>query len=284
MEIFELPEGFAGQDVEHVFDLDISEFEALDIDDDLDFSFETEQKRFINPGKKKITSKPIKYRNALQLAKQIGDIKKEDRFFIFLDGNFVFGDFIEAWIVQNQYNVLEMTISTLSMSENNVDSLGNLLHGDYVQKLNIIVSDYFFAHERRDLVPYLYQELDIDNKFQLAVARVHTKVCLLKTECGKKIIIHGSANLRTSGNVEQIVIECDEDLFDFNIQWHQEIIETYKTINKSVGGKYLWQVDQVDLKNTTKNEKQGLPPNPAQPKLDGQALQQGVRHRGNGAW
>ena len=287
MDLFEIPqEDMFDQDV---FDIDIAEFEGLDMDDDLDFSFETEQKRFINPGKKKITSKPVKYRNALQLAKQIGDIEKEDRFFIFLDGTFVFGDFIEAWIIQNQYNVLEMTISTLSMSENNVDSLGNLLHGDYVQKLNIIVSDYFFAHERRLLVPYMYQELDIDNKFQLAVARVHTKICLPETECGKKILIHGSANLRTSGNVEQIVIECDEDLFEFNDQWHQEIIEKYKTINKSVGGKELWQVDQVHIKDLTPEKKQPQARKQAQQRPEEnmshqETFQKTHRFKGKGAW
>lgn len=236
---------------EDVFDLDVSEFEGLPNLDDLDFSFDTEKKRYINPGKKQTSTRPVKYRNAMQLAKEIGHIFRDDRYFIYLDGLFVFGDFIEAWIVQNNYNVQEMTISTLSLSENNVDSLANLIHGDYVQKLNMIVSDYFFSHERRQLIPYMYQELDIDNKFQLAVARVHTKICLMKTECGREIIIHGSANLRTSGNVEQIVIEADSDLYKFNDDWHKEIIEKYKTIKKSVGGESLWGQDQKTGETTT---------------------------------
>lgn len=252
------------------FDIDIAEFEGLDGIDELDFSFETEQKRYINPGRKKITSKPVKYRNAVQLAKQIGNIKRDDRFFIFLDGLFVFGDFIEAWIINNNYNVLEMTISTLSLSENNVDSLKTLLDKDYLQSLNMIVSDYFFSHEKRGLIPYMYQELDVDNKFQLAVARVHTKICLIKTECGREIIIHGSANLRTSGNVEQIVIETDQDLYRYNDNWHKEVIEKYKTINKSVGGEALWGQDQADSNQLTHIEN-GLPEiKKVQPKHVGQ--------------
>jgi hypothetical protein len=86
----------------------------------------------------------------------------------------------------------------------------------------------------------MYKELDYDNRFQFAPARVHTKVCLIKTECGKNIIIHGSANLRTSGNVEQIVIECDPVLFAYNYEWHHDILERYKTIKKTVSGSYLW--------------------------------------------
>ena len=237
------------------FDIDIAEFEGLQGDiDGLDFGFETEQKRYINPGKKGVKNKKIKYRNAFDLANDIGNIKRDDRFFIFLDGLFVFGDFLEAWIIKNQYNVLEMTISTLSLSQNNVDSLRTLIEKDYVQKLNIIVSDYFFSHERHSLVPYMYHELDIDNKFQLAVARVHTKICIIKTECGREIVIHGSANLRTSGNVEQIVIEADSELYQFNDAWHKEIIEKYKTINKSVGGEYLWGQDQTNGKGITQQK------------------------------
>lgn len=234
-----------------VFDLDVAEFEGLEDPDELDFTFETDQQRYINPGKKKVGTKRVKYRNALQLAKEIGTIKRDDRYFVFLDGLFVYGDFIEAWIIENQYNVLEMTISTLSLSQNNVDSLVNLINGDYLQKLNMIVSDYFFSHERHALIPYMYQELDKGDNFQLAVARVHTKICLIKTECGREIIIHGSANLRTSGNVEQIVIEADHDLFKFNEDWHNEIIEKHKTINKTVGGEALWGQDQAVGQITT---------------------------------
>jgi len=148
-----------------------------------------------------------------------------------------------------------MTISTLSMSENNVDSLKNLYLGDYLQELNIIVSDYFYTHERHDLVDYMYKELDVENKFQLSVARVHTKICLVETECGKKIILHGSANLRTSKNVEQLMIECDPELFEFNSIWHKEIIEKYKTINKTVGARDLWQAGQAHTKKSTRTEK-----------------------------
>ncbi len=237
-----------------VFDIDCSEFEETCDIDGLDFGFETEQKRYINPGRKAIVSKPVKYRHAMELAKQIGNISINDRYFVFLDGNFIFGDFIEAWIIRNQWNVISMTISTLSISENNVDSLKNLFLGDYLQELNLIVSDYFFAHERHDLIPYLYKELDTENKFQLAVARVHTKICLIETECGKKIILHGSANLRTSKNVEQLVIECDSELFEFNNLWHTEIIEKYKTINKTVGAGELWQADQAEQKGLKNGE------------------------------
>lgn len=192
-----------------------------------------------------IKTRAIRYDNAEKMAKEI-KIGKNDRYFTFISGNFIFGDFIEAFCVQQNYYIKKMTISTLSMSEENVASLENLLIEKYVNKLNLIVSDYFFANERHKIIKSIYDKLDIDNRFQLAVARSHTKICIFETYCGMKIVIHGSANLRSSDNIEQFDIEENADLFDYIDEFHDKIIEAYKTINKKVGGKKLWhQVDQA---------------------------------------
>ena len=196
-----------------------------------------------------IDERYLKYRNAEKLAKEI-EIAKNIRHFIVIDGSFIFGDFIEALIVEKNYLVKKMIISTLSMSQNNVDSLRNLFDGEYLDSLDLIVSDHFFAHEKGKLVPYIYEKLDIENKFQFSAAGTHCKICLFETECGKKIVIHGSANLRSSSNIEQFVVEENEDLYNFNYAYHASIVEKYKTINKnndtffrnkSIRGKELWQ-------------------------------------------
>lgn len=177
------------------------------------------------------------------MASAIGDCSK--RFFAIIDGNFIFGDLIEALITQNDWLVDELTISTLSMSNENVDSLVNLIEGGFVKKINLVVSDYFYSHERRGLMPYIYEQLDVDNMLQVASAGIHTKITLIKTACGKRIVMHGSANLRSSGNIEQVMIEDSPELFDCNNQWHQAILDKYKTINKSIRRGELWQVVQT---------------------------------------
>ena len=63
---------------------------------------------------------------------------------------------------------------------------------------------------------------------------------MIRTACGKKITIHGSANLRTSSNIEQIVVEHTPGLFDFCAEVHHSIIEKHKTINKPVRRTALW--------------------------------------------
>jgi hypothetical protein len=200
--------------------------------------------RFIEPHDcSEIADYRVKYENAEKLASEIGSVPKGFRAFCILDGRFIFGDFIEALIVKNNWNCKQLTISTLSMSQENIDSLENLLDGGYLQQLNIIVSHYFFSNERHGdgLMPYLYEKLDRTDRFQLSVASVHTKICMIETECGKKITIHGSANLRSSSNIEQIVIENNEELFDFSAQVHHAIIEKHKTIKKGVRSLELWR-------------------------------------------
>lgn len=200
------------------------------------------QNRYIKPPKTKdIPYKKLKYEKASELVKDI-DFQNLDRVFCIVAGEFIFGDFIEAFIVNNNILVEEMIISTLSYSQDNIDSLEQLIKKNYIQNLNLIVSDYFFAHERNKLIKNTYNQLDVDNIFQLAVAGSHCKTYQFKTSGGKYIIIHGSVNLRSSSNIEQFVIEDNEELYNFNKEYQMKIIEKYKTINKSIRGKSLFNL------------------------------------------
>lgn len=208
-----------------------------------DFSGETDdafQTRYIKPPKRReIPEHHLKYELAEKLARDIIP-EKDCRYFAIIDGKFIAGDFIEAFVVEHNLAIKSMTISTLSMSENNVDSLANILNGGFVQELNLIVSDYFFSHERRNLIPYIYAELDKENRFQLAVAGTHCKTCIMETEDGMFFVIHGSANLRSSSNIEQIMIEENRELYDFNHEYQMLIIDKYKTIKKGIRHERLW--------------------------------------------
>lgn len=198
------------------------------------------ESRYIKPPKyPDIPERRMKYNLAVDLAKDILP-EKGCRYFVVLSGKFIAGDFIEAFVTEHNLHVKKMTISTLSMSENNVDSLKNLFVGDFVDSLDLIVSDYFFSHERRNLIPYIYQELDTEDRFQLAVAGTHCKLCLIETHDGRFFVMHGSANLRSSSNIEHICIEESEDLYKFNIEYQEKIVEIYKTIKKGVRYEILW--------------------------------------------
>lgn len=214
-------------------DVNLSDFNLMD-------GYE-EETRIMKPKLYALKRSQVMYDNACRLAEDL-PWEKGIRYDVIVSGNFIFGDFIEAFIVKNNAKVPRMTISTLSLSQDNVDSLVNLIVGGYVEELNLIVSAYFYSHERGSLIPYIYQELDRDNRFQLAVAWIHTKTCHFETAGGKKIVIHGSANLRSSGNIEQFTIEENGELYGFYDEIYNEIINRYATIRKPIRKKQLWDV------------------------------------------
>lgn len=178
---------------------------------------------------------------AMELAERV-KISDGLRVDVFVSGNFIFGDFIEAFLLQNNARADEMTISTLSYNQNNIDSLAALMRNDYIGNLNIVASAYFFSMERHSLVPYTYKELDIDDRFQFAAAGIHTKTVHFLTRGGKKIVIHGSANLRSSGNIEQFTIEENPKLYDFYESKYKLILEKYKTIRHEIRRAKAWDL------------------------------------------
>lgn len=208
----------------------------LDIDPsdfDIDLSLETDPTavRYQKPRLGK-TQTAI-YKNALQLAQDI-DLHEGFRAFVLVPGSFVFGDIIEALSYLDKWRVDKLTIHTLAMSQNSIDSLANVIEMDDPSQLHIIMSDYWYAHERGSrtgLLWELYDKCDIGDGFKIAFCRTHAKIATIMTQAGHKITIHGSANFRSCGVMEQFVIEHDPDLYDFIETYHDGILDLYDTVN-----------------------------------------------------
>lgn len=207
-----------------------------------------ENERYLQPRIYESIAQKVKFEHACDL---IDGLKLEPgfRMFAFVSGNFVFGDVIEALVTQLGIQIKRMTIQTLSMSQENIDSLRNVIDNCFeFESLRLVVSDYFYSHERNanGLVPYIYERLDVDDVLDVAFAGVHTKITTIETINGLKIVMDGSANLRSSRNVEQFRIECDADLYDYIERFADRIFDAYSVINrdapkpKSVRAKRLW--------------------------------------------
>ena len=252
--MFEIKKNFLIPEINLSLDLQIDFENDFNIED-FNINGIEEQSRVIKPKYKKgVEEKHLKYKYAKDLVEEI-KIEEGFRAFCVINGGFYFGDFIEALIYEKNLLVKKMTISTLSMNQNNVDSFESLLSLGYVEKLDLIISAYFFSHERKNLIPYMYDKLDKENKFQLAIARTHCKICTFELENGQKWIIHGSSNLRSSGNIEQFMIEENETLYNFNVEISDNIVEEYKTIKKEIGGVRLWQQVEGKVKKATDYQK-----------------------------
>lgn len=204
--------------------------------------------RYMRPRPAVIPDNCVRYAHAFQLARELA-ITPGMRVDAFIGGSFIFGDMIEAWLTNREARGVDMTIATLSMNQDNVNSLRIMMDAGIVRRLRVMVSAYFYMHERRDLIPYIYKRLDIgDDRFQLAVADVHTKSCHFDLD-GMKMVIHGSANLRSSGNIEQITIEENPALFWFYEETYNKLFDQFKTINHPVRGRESWK--QLERRLTT---------------------------------
>lgn len=211
------------------------------IDVNVDVQIGDVSPKYMNPKKNMgVPESMIKFERAIDLARHV-ILSKHPRYYVLLSGNFIFGDFIEAFIMMKGLKVKELTIATLSLSRENIESLKNLEVNADMQKINLIVSDYFYAHNKKTAIPYIYKCLDENDILDFAVAAIHAKVTLIETQCGKKIVMDGSANLRSSSNVENLRVEWDDALYDFNYEHLQKILQEYSTINKSLRDKKLWQ-------------------------------------------
>lgn len=222
-----------------MLDLDV-DFDLGGFDFDLDRGKKKQENRFILPKMHgKVRNAAVKYERAEQMVSEIGQaILDGERIHALVSGNFIFGDFFEALAVKHDLLIDDLTLSTLSLGKDNVDSFNNLLAGDYLRSLNIIVSDYFWSHNRQN-APYIYNKLDINNMFQLAVAGTHTKITLMRID-DQKIVIKGSANLRSSRCVEEFTVETCDELYDFHKEWHDQILCDYGTIKKAVRASKLF--------------------------------------------
>lgn len=232
---------------EDFLSFDFDAFEGMDIDVNIDVEEESEefQNELLHARLATVKKNHVLYDNAEKLAKAIEAVPGF-RVDAILSGNFIFGDFIEAFIVENDAHAERMVISTLSVNEENVASLDGLMELGYVDNLDLLVSGYFFRNERNNLIPYIMETLGQREGFRLVVTALHTKTVHFKTDGGKHIVMHGSANLRASASIEQVTIEDNRDLFEFYDRVLGKIARDYAVNGKCRERNQLW--DLIDRK------------------------------------
>jgi hypothetical protein len=222
------------------FDIEDLNPENFDLNIDVDLELET---RYVKPAYfRAVSQRNIKAEHAKDLVKSI-KLERGMRIHAVVSGNFVFSHFLRELLMENDIKAKRVVISTLSMSQECVEALKDICDLGYCDQLDLIVSAYFYSHEKHALIPYIYEALDHDKgaDFQLAVAGTHCKTIQIETEHGAKMVIHGSANLRSSGCLEQFSIEENPELHDFHNEYADKILEVYSTIKKEVRRKRLWE-------------------------------------------
>lgn len=240
---FTLPDfGLMGAEL----DFDLSDFDIIGEADPREKP--EPQGRILKPriDKREILKK-VKYENAELFATQV-DLRPGARTFAWVSGSFVFGDIIEALMFKRGIDPAELYVCTLSLSQDNVDSLYNCLMFGNIRRFTLLISAYYYSHERYGMIPYIYKKLDAPEirakcRVQIAFGHFHCKIIAMKTHHGHTLTCHGSANLRSSNSIEQIMLEQGEDLYNFNREIFETLAETYGTLNykQMVKGDTTWQ-------------------------------------------
>lgn len=249
------------------FDFDFNANIDIELDFDIaDFDFgdkppqgEPQGRILIPRMDKSAISHYLLFENAEAFARQV-DLSDGARTYAWVNGSFIFGDIIEALCTARNMRPKNIYICSLGIGEENIDSLRNVMEYFGCEKLYMLLSGYFYSHEKFDLIPYMYKRLDLDDKFQVAFGNYHSKIIAIETHSGHTLVLHGSANLRSSYSIEQVTLEAgNRELFEFNAGIIRELCEKYATIDytkpKIEGKRELWQaVAQADAAKVAAEE------------------------------
>lgn len=220
------------RDASVVFDIDLDDLD-FDLDDfDLSDREPDTKTRILQPRMDpRILTQAVHFDHAMELAERV-DLSGKTRTFAWVSGSFIFGDILEALWRRRNVDIKTLAIATLSLSDENIDSWAGLMQQANIEQFDLLVSAYWYSHEKWGLVPYLYQQLAGDDRFQVAFGAYHCKIITLETHRGNTITIHGSANMRSSTNVEQVMVEVnDRDLHEFNLRIIRDVTGKYGTLN-----------------------------------------------------
>lgn len=207
-----------------------------EIESNFDFedSFESDRRHqeaisdeFTKLSKYNVLTSDVFCENAEKLAYDI-HIQRADAIFVNLTGRFVFADFITFLIRVNKLDVEELTITSLSGSEQIFLMFEGLIENCGVKKVNLLLSKYYLRTEKikhTNTVNCLEQICQRKKEqFNVFYADLHAKNCLIRTKNGGFVSILGSANLKSSKNIEQMQIFENKQIYDFNYNFFKNLI------------------------------------------------------------
>lgn len=117
-----------------------------------------------------------------------------------------------------------LVIATLSYNGRNLAEMTDALDAGEATGLTLLCSAFFRDHNKE--LWEETQEAFAERNQRCAAARSHAKVVLLDAPCGK-LVMEGSANLRTNGNREQLAVYRSAELHDWHAAWINELVDKH---------------------------------------------------------
>jgi hypothetical protein len=128
-----------------------------------------------------------------------------------------------------------LRIATLSLNERNLYELYRLLDAGRVGRLTLLVSAFYRDHHQGVCQTLLGELAGRSPLHRFAAARSHAKVVCLDFGPAGKLILEGSANLRTNSNREQFCLLHHAAVHDWHAQWIDEVVSRGQVIESDRG-------------------------------------------------
>ncbi len=145
-----------------------------------------------------------------------------------LRGDFVLADLLPHLL--EEHYCPHLRIATLGMSAENADLLARLHEKGKVGKITMVLSHYFEQVNKSTV--YFEVRTRLEGIAQFVVMRSHAKVICCpraRDEAGVVrdwLVLEGSANLRSSDNLEQMTIFNDQEVHNFHAEWMDHVLST----------------------------------------------------------
>jgi hypothetical protein len=123
-----------------------------------------------------------------------------------------------------------LRIATLSFNARNVSEIANLLRAGPaagVGGVTLLCSAFFRDHNREEFAAARREAARFPGRWRLAAARSHAKVACADLG-GRKLVLEGSANLRTNSNREQLTAVLDAGLHDWHAAWIDALVDEHE--------------------------------------------------------
>ena len=124
-------------------------------------------------------------------------------------------------------------IATLSYNGRNLSEMVRLLDEGKTKTLTLLCSSFFRDHNK-ELWTETLDEFR-ERKQRAAAARSHAKVVTIEMAAGVKLVVEGSANLRSNSNREQIALLRHDGLHDWHGAWIDALVAQHEGENRPDG-------------------------------------------------
>jgi hypothetical protein len=119
-----------------------------------------------------------------------------------------------------------LRLATLSFNNRNTGEMTALLQSGRVATLTLLCSLFFRDHSAKEFAEARRQADLFPGRWALAAARNHAKIVCMDFGT-RKVVAEGSANLRSNGNCENLMVVQDDGLHDWHAQWIDDMVAKY---------------------------------------------------------